>query len=471
MKTSLLELIPVSMIETLLSRAMNTGGDFAEIYLQRGRAQSVALEEEKVKTAGFGVSCGIGIRVISGTEVGYAYSDDLSTTALYKAAEVAGAIAKSGGQSSSFKVNGREVPDRYPIVNDPGAIELSKKIEMLQLGDRVARAYDKRISQVMGSFADATKEILIANSEGLLVDDLRTMCRLSFSTVASDSNGERRTGSHGGGGRVNFDFFDTFDPETVAREAARMSISQIGAIDCPAGQRTVVLSPGWSGILLHEAVGHGLEADFIHKGTSLYANQLGEKVASDLCTVIDNGEIPHRRGSLNIDDEGEVAQEKVLIENGVLKGFMADRLSGQILGTGSTGSGRRESYQCAPMPRMTNTYMAAGPHSHDEIIESVDDGLYCASFGGGQVDISNGNFVFEVREGYLIKNGKIDAPVKNATLIGVGPESLKNISMVGDNPTLDPGIGTCGKDGQSVPVGVGMPTVKIDNMTVGGTSQ
>ena len=339
------------------------------------------------------------------------------------------------------------------------------------MGDRAARSFDNRISQVMGSFADATKEILIANSEGVLVDDLRTMCRLSFSTVASDTNGERRTGSHGGGGRVNFDFFDEFNAESVAREAARMSISQMGAIDCPAGQRTVVLSPGWSGILLHEAVGHGLEADFIHKGTSLYANQLGEKVASDLCTVIDNGDIPHRRGSLNIDDEGEIAQEKVLIENGVLKGFMADRLSGQIMGTGSTGSGRRESYQCAPMPRMTNTYMAAGKHTHEEIIESVSDGLYCASFGGGQVDISNGNFVFEVREGYLIKDGKLDAPVKNATLIGVGPESLKNISMVGNNPTLDPGIGTCGKDGQSVPVGVGMPTVKIDNMTVGGTSQ
>lgn len=471
MKTSLLELIPVSVLETLLSRAMDTGGDFAELYIQRGRAQSVALEEEKVKTAGFGVSCGIGIRVIKGTEVGYAYSDDLSATALHKAAEVAGAIAKGGGHSRSYNVSARQSPDRYPITHDPGQVALNQKIKMLQMGDRAARSFDNRISQVMGSFADATKEILIANSEGVLVDDLRTMCRLSFSTVASDTNGERRTGSHGGGGRVNFDFFDEFNAESVAREAARMSISQMGAIDCPAGQRTVVLSPGWSGILLHEAVGHGLEADFIHKGTSLYANQLGEKVASDLCTVIDNGDIPHRRGSLNIDDEGEVAQEKVLIENGVLKGFMADRLSGQIMGTGSTGSGRRESYQCAPMPRMTNTYMAAGKHTHEEIIESVSDGLYCASFGGGQVDISNGNFVFEVREGYLIKDGKLDAPVKNATLIGVGPESLKNISMVGDNPTLDPGIGTCGKDGQSVPVGVGMPTVKIDNMTVGGTSQ
>ena len=317
MKTTLLDLIPVSVIETLLSRAMDTGGDFAEIYLQRGRAQSVALEEEKVKTAGYGVSCGIGIRVIKGTEVGYAYSDDLSTTALHKAAEVAGAIAKSGRQLEVLRlpVNRLQTATRFTLI--PGAVDLQKKIEMLQLGDRVARSYDTRISQVMGSFADATKEVLIANSEGVLVDDLRTMCRFNFSTVAADTNGERRTGSHGGGGRVNFDFFDEFDPETVAKEAARMSIAQIGAIDCPAGQRTVVLSPGWSGILLHEAVGHGLEADFIHKGTSLYANQLGEKVASDLCTVIDNGELPHRRGSLNIDDEGEVAKEKVLIENGI----------------------------------------------------------------------------------------------------------------------------------------------------------
>ncbi len=471
MKTSLIDLVPIPLLENLISRAMNTGGDFAEVYVQRGRAQSVSLEEEKVKNAGYGVSCGIGIRVIRGTEVGYAYSDDLSDAALYKAAEVAGAIAQGSVHHGPVKIASVATPDRYPIHDDPARIPLDQKIEMLQRGDKVARAYDTRINQVMGSFADASKEILIANSEGLLVDDLRSMCRLSFSTVAADSDGERRTGSHGGGGRVNFDFFESFNPESVAREAARMSVAQIGAIDCPAGQRTVVLSPGWSGILLHEAVGHGLEADFIHKGTSLYADQLGEKVASELCTVIDNGELPHRRGSLNIDDEGHIAKEKVLIENGILKGFMADRLSGEALGTGSTGSGRRESYQCAPMPRMTNTYMAAGSHNHDEIIESVQDGLYCASFGGGQVDISNGNFVFEVREGYLIKDGKIDAPVKNATLIGVGPESLKNISMVGNNPTLDPGIGTCGKDGQSVPVGVGMPTVKIDNMTVGGTSQ
>ncbi len=249
-----------------------------------------------------------------------------------------------------------------------------------------------------------------------------------------------------------------------------MACAQLGALDAPAGQQTVVLSPGWSGVLLHEAVGHGLEADFIHKGTSLYAGKTGERVASELCTVIDSATLPHKRGSLNIDDEGHVAQEKVLIDKGILKGFMVDRLSSQVMQTPSTGSGRRESYQHAPMPRMTNTYMAPGDHAHGEIIESVSKGLYCAALGGGQVDISNGNFVFEVREGYIIEEGKIGAPVKNATLIGVGPEALQSVAMVGDNPTLDPGIGTCGKDGQSVPVGVGMPTVRMDNITVGGTS-
>ena len=248
-----------------------------------------------------------------------------------------------------------------------------------------------------------------------------------------------------------------------------MAVAQLGAADAPAGPQTVVLSPGWSGVLLHEAVGHGLEADFIRKGTSLYAGKIGQKVASELCTVIDSGELPNRRGSLNVDDEGYVAKEKVLIEKGILRGFMVDRLSAKIMGVESTGSGRRESYQSAPMPRMTNTYLAPGPHTHDEIMGSVKKGLYCAAFGGGQVDISNGNFVFEVTEGYIIEDGKLTKPVKGATLIGVGPEALKNVSMVGNNPELDPGIGTCGKDGQSVPVGVGLPTVRIDNMTVGGT--
>jgi TldD protein len=295
------------------------------------------------------------------------------------------------------------------------------------------------------------------------------MCRLSYTAVCEDG-AERHTGFHGGGGRVGFGYYDERTAEKVAAEAARMAVAQIGAVAAPAGPQTVVLSPGWSGILLHEAVGHGLEADFIAKGTSLYAGKLGERVASELCTVIDSGTIPRRRGTLNVDDEGAIAEEKVLIDKGILRGYMVDRLSAKRLGCASTGSGRRESYQHAPMPRMTNTYLAAGPHTHDEIVTSVKRGLYCAAFGGGQVDITNGNFVFEVREGYLIEDGRLGRPVKNAMLIGTGPAALAQVSMVGDNPALDPGLGTCGKDGQSVPVGVGLPTVRIDNITVGGTN-
>ena len=470
MQTQLTSLVPISLIEDLISLGMERGADFAEVYVERGVGSSVGLEEKKIRTAAHGISLGVGIRVLAGTEVGYAYSDDLSPGALRETARVAASIARSGGASVATPVHESPTPNRYPVSIAPDSIAPGEKVALLRRGDEVAHRYDPRIIQVMGSFSDSTKEILIANSNGLLVDDKRVMCRLNFSTIAADASGDRRTGYHGGGGRIGFDFFDEFSPEKVATEAARMAISQLGAVDAPAGPQTVVLSPGWSGVLLHEAVGHGLEADFIHKATSLYAGKLGEKVASELVTVIDNGAIDHRRGSLNIDDEGCIAKEKVLIENGVLKGFMVDHLSGQIMNIDSTGSGRRQSYKHAPMPRMTNTYMAGGPHTHEEIIASVEQGLYCASFGGGQVDISNGNFVFEVQEGYLIENGKVTSPVKNATLIGVGPEAMKNVSMVGDNPELDPGIGSCGKDGQSVPVGVGMPTIRMDEITVGGTT-
>jgi len=302
-----------------------------------------------------------------------------------------------------------------------------------------------------------------------LVYDRQIMCRLNFSAIATVGH-ERKTGFHGGGGRVEFSHFEKFTPELVANEAARMAVAQMGACAAPAGPQTVVLSPGWSGVLLHEAVGHGLEADFIRKGTSLYAGKVGTKVASEHCTVIDCGTIPQARGSINVDDEAENSTEKVLIERGILKGFMVDHLSATIMNQPSTGSGRRQSYKHAPLPRMTNTYLANGKYAPEEILKSVDYGLYCATLGGGSVDISNGNFVFEVQEGYLIEQGKITAPVKNATLIGVGPETLKQVSMVGTDLTLDPGLGTCGKDGQSVPVGVGMPTVRVDSMTVGGTN-
>ena len=469
MQTQLKQSVPIPLLEDLLGIAMGRGAQAADIYVERTTANSVSLEEEKIRVGAHGVSMGVGIRVLSGTEVGYAYCDDLDPAALKRTAGVAAAIAQGGGCPGPVQVSAQSVPNRYPVQHEPRLVAPADKVQLLKRGDAVARQYDKRITQVMGSFSDSTKEVMIATSAGRLVDDKRTMCRLSFMTIAMDANAEKHTGSHGGGGRVGFDFFTNFSPELVAQEAARMAIAQMGAKAAPAGPQTVVLSPGWSGVFLHEAVGHGLEADFIHKGTSLFAGKVGEQVASELVTVIDNGELEHRRGSLNVDDEGYVAKEKVLIEKGILKGYMVDQLCGSIMGIESTGSGRRQNYKHAPMPRMTNTYMAAGPHTHDEILKSVKSGLYCASFGGGQVDISNGNFVFDVREGYLIEDGKITQPVKNATLIGVGPESMKNVSMVADNPELDPGIGICGKDGQSVPVGVGMPTVRMDKITVGGT--
>jgi TldD protein len=470
MSSSLLSLVPVPLLEKLLGIALAKGGDFAEIYVERARGNSVSLEEEKIRTATYGVSLGAGIRVIAGTEVGYAYSDDLEPKALEAAAAVASAIARGGGSPGPVSVSGKPVPDRYPVDPVPDDVAPRDKVELLLRGDSTAHAYDRRITQVIGSFGDSTKEIVIATSDGVLVEDRQVMCRLNFTAIADDGRGDRRTGFHGGGGRVPFDHYaDALTPEAAAREAARMAVAQLGAVETPAGPQTVVLAPGWSGVLLHEAVGHGLEADFIRKGTSLYAGKLGEKVASDLVTVIDNGELLHKRGSLNVDDEGVVAENKILIENGILKGYMVDRLSAGVMAIPSTGSGRRQSYQHAPMPRMTNTYMAPGEHDPEEILRSVDSGIYCATFGGGQVDISNGNFVFEVREGYLIEKGELGPPVKNATLIGVGPEALKNVTMVGNDPELDPGIGSCGKDGQTVPVGVGLPTVRMDDITVGGT--
>lgn len=462
-------MVPLSLVEELIGLALSKGGNFAEIYVERARGNNVSLEENKIRTAASSISLGLGIRVISGTEVGYAYSDDLDPSALKECAEIAATIARRGVNSRPVGVKHGQLPNRYPVQVLPDDIAPSAKTALLLRGDKYAHSYDPRIRQVFGSFVDVTKDILIANSEGHLVQDRQTMCRMNFTAIAIDEHGERRTGAHGGGGRVEFSHFDTFSPEVVAAEAARQAIAQLGAKDVPAGPQTVVLAPGWSGILLHEAVGHGLEADFIRKGTSLYAGKLGQRVASEHCTVIDSGTIPFARGSLNTDDEGVVAQEKVLIEKGILRGYMVDRLSAQIMNIPSTGSGRRESYQHAPMPRMTNTYLAPGTYSHDEIIKSVPNGLYCAAFGGGQVDISNGNFVFEVREGYWIENGALTYPVKNAMLIGVGPEALKNVSMVGNDPQLDPGMGTCGKDGQSVPVGVGLPTLRMDNITVGGT--
>jgi len=462
-------LLAVGTLERLLSAAMSRGADFAEIYVERGTSTAVVLEEKKIRSAQAGLSQGVGVRVISGGKVGYAYSDDLEDEALFRAAHTAALIARSGEQAHAVKVSRSPSPTFYRVETPLAEVELSQKADLVARANRAAHQFDPRVKQVLATYADQTKRIWIANTNGRFAEDTQDLCRIGVRVVAEGKKGERRTGFYGGGGRVSFSHFDTFTPEMVAREAARQAIATLGAVDARAGAQTVVLAPGWSGILLHEAVGHGLEADFIRKKTSLFTGKLGEKVASEKVTVIDDGTVANSRGSVNIDDEGNPGERKVLIENGVLRGFMYDSLNAKLMGGRSTGSGRRESFRHMPMPRMTNTYLAPGDDDPDDIIRSVKRGLYCAQFGGGQVDISNGNFVFEVSEAYEIENGRIGRPLKGATLIGVGPEALKNVSMVGSDPMPDPGMGTCGKDGQMVPVGVGLPTLRIDNLTVGGT--
>ena len=462
-------LIPLAILEKLLAAAMSRGGDFAEVYLERTLTAAVSLEENKIKSAQSGLHQGIGIRVISGTKSGYAYSDDLEHEALFRAATTAALIAQGQGSDRPYPVSRSAQPRYYHVSPSLSEVQIPLKVALVNRANKAAHAYDSRIIQVIATYADQTKNIWIANSAGRFTEDTQDLCRLSVHVVAEGKLGERRTGFYGGGGRVNFSHFDTFTPESVANEASRQAIATLGAVDARAGEQTVVLAPGWSGILLHEAVGHGLEADFIRKGTSLFAGKLGQQVASDKVTVIDDGTMANNRGSINVDDEGNPGQWKVLIENGKLCNYLYDAYNAKLMGKSTTGSGRRESFKHMPLPRMTNTYLAPGDDAPEDIIKSVNRGLYCAHFGGGQVDITNGNFVFEISEAYEIENGKLGRPVKNATLIGVGPEALKNVSMVGSDPMPDPGLGTCGKDGQSVPVGVGLPTLRIDNMTVGGT--
>jgi TldD protein len=462
-------LLPPSTLEKVLARAMVRGGEFAELYVERAVSTAVVLEERRIRSAQIGLSQGIGVRVISHGKVGYAYSDDLDDAALFRAADTASLIADSGGAEQSFRVSRAPVPMYYRVETPLADVEISKKAALVVRANKAAFAHDRRVKQVTATYADVSKAIWIANTEGRFAADNQDLCRIGVHVVAEGRGGERRTGFYGGGGRVPFNYFDTFTPEQVAREAARQACATLGAVDARAGQQTVVLAPGWSGILLHEAVGHGLEADFIRKQTSLFTGKLGQKVASDKVTVIDDGTVANSRGSINVDDEGTPGERKVLIENGVLRGYMYDAHNAKLMGQRSTGSGRRQSFKHMPMPRMTNTYLAPGDDLPEDILRSVKRGLYCANFGGGQVDITNGNFVFEISEAYEIEDGRLGRPVKGATLIGVGPEALKRVSMVGCDPMPDPGLGTCGKDGQSVPVGVGLPTLRIEDMTVGGT--
>src|ERR1700758_779195 len=456
------------LLERCLGEALSAGGDFADLYFEAVTSTSLGMDEGIVKTAAQGVSVGCGVRVLSGERTGFAYTDDLSAERLLKAARTAALIASGPQTTRVAGFQETRAPQLYPIAGSSDA-EISAKLELIARADRAARAFDPRIVQVRASLSDELRRILVAASDGTFASDTQPLARLNVAVIAKDEHNTAR-GSSGGGGRVTLDFFTgSKSPEHFATEAARTAVLQLGAVAAPAGDMEVVLGPGWPGVLLHEAVGHGLEADFNRKKTSAFAGLIGQQVASEGCTVIDNGTMPWRRGSLNVDDEGNPTQETVLIENGILKGYLSDKLSAKLMGMPNTGSGRRESYQAIPMPRMTNTYMLAGEDDPGDIIRSVKRGLYAVNFGGGQVDITNGKFVFSASEAYLIEDGKITAPVKDATLIGNGPEALKYVSMVGHDLALDEGIGTCGKAGQSVPVGVGMPTIKLDRMTVGGT--
>ncbi len=458
-------------LQSYISEALSSGGDYADLYFEYVSTTSISIDESIVKSAMQGVTMGVGVRVISGERTGYAYSDDLAPEKIKKAARVAAHIAK--GPSQVEKTGLEEVNKRnlYPVLTAPTETSLAERVQLVKRADKAARDEDGRVLQVQAGYADNLRYVMVATSDGSLSFDRQPLARMGVSVIAREGDGTPQRGYAGGGGRVSLDYFlNEKTPEQYAREAVRQAIIQLQAIPAPAGEMPVVLGPGWPGILLHEAVGHGLEADFNRKGVSAFSDRIGQQVASPLCTVVDDGTIASRRGSLNVDDEGQPTQQNVLIENGVLQGYLQDKLSSRILRSKSTGSGRRESYQHIPMPRMTNTFMLAGESDPQDIIRSVSKGLYCVNFGGGQVDITSGNFVFSASESYLIEDGQITRPIRGATLIGNGPEALKYVSMVGNDLKLDEGIGICGKEGQSVPVGVGIPTIKLDRMTVGGTA-
>ena len=459
------------LLERCLGEALSAGGEFADLYFEAVTSTSLGMDEGIVKTASQGMSVGCGVRVLYGERTGFAYTDDLSPERLLKAARTAALIA-SGPQTE--RVQGfteTRTPQLYPVAGSSNDATIAAKLKLIERADKAARAFDPRITQVRVSLNDELRRILIAASDGTFASDTQPLARFNVLVIAKDEHNTAR-GTSGGGGRVALDFFDgAKSPEHFANEAARTALLQLGAVPAPAGEMEVVLGPGWPGVLLHEAVGHGLEADFNRKKTSAFTGLIGQQVASSKVTVVDNGTMPGRRGSLNVDDEGNPTQETVLIENGILRTYLSDKLSSRLMKMPNTGSGRRESYQAIPMPRMTNTYMLAGEDDPADILKSVKRGLYAVNFGGGSVDITNGKFVFTASEAYLIEDGVVTAPVKGATLVGNGPEALKYVSMVGNDLALDEGIGTCGKAGQSVPVGVGMPTVKLDKMTVGGTGR
>ncbi|EXJ16343.1 metalloprotease TldD [Imhoffiella purpurea] len=458
-------------LDRLLGRLTGASLDAADIYFQTSRLQSWVLEDGIIKDGNFSIEQGAGLRAVSGEKTGFAYSDELQFPALEQAAEAARAIARAG-QEGRTKIAMVPAERRlYEPLNPIGSLSDPDKIALLQRVDAEARRVDPRVREVVASLVAVQDTVLVLADDGTLAADVRPLVRLSVNVIAEE-NGRREQGSSGGGARADLGYFLVEDRAlSFAREAVRLALTNLEAGDAPAGTMTVVLGAGWPGVLLHEAIGHGLEGDFNRKGSSAFSGRIGQRVAAPGVTVVDDGTLPGRRGSLNMDDEGTVTQNTVLIEDGILRGYMQDKLNARLTGNRPTGNGRRESYAHLPMPRMTNTYMLAGERDPGEIIASVDKGLYAVNFGGGQVDITSGKFVFSASEAYLIENGRIGRPVKGATLIGNGPDVLTRVSMIGNDLELDQGVGTCGKEGQSVPVGVGQPTLRIDGLTVGGTSQ
>ena len=459
--------IDAALAGKLLAIALGRGGDYADLFFEYRAAGGFVFDEGILKSVSRGVSMGLGVRVQKGDATGYAYVERLDWDAMKRAADTAAQIASGGGSVAPIAARIVEIPSRYQLDKVSLDVPGIEKRSLLERAAAAAHAYDARILKAEASLSEEIREILVVTSDGTMVRDTQPLVRFGVRAIA-EQDGKRQEGSSGGGGRTSMGYFEGKSPEWHAQEAARQAIVMLGAQEAPAGTMEVVLAPGDSGILLHEAVGHGLEADFNRKGTSNYSGQMGNDVASELCTVVDDPTVLQSRGTINVDDEGNEPKRAVLIEKGKLVGYLHDRLSARHFGT-SSGNGRRESFASAPMPRMTNTILLAGPHKPEEILRSVKRGIYAKKFGGGQVDIANGDFVFSLTEGYLVEDGKITAPLKGVNLIGNGPEVLRRVTMLGDDVELSDGIWTCGKDGQSVPVGVGCPTVKIDAITVGGT--
>jgi len=466
---------PFGLTETHLSRALGEIAthkvDDADLYFQYTRSEGWSLEEGIVKTGSFSIDQGVGVRAVSGEKTAFAYSDDISEASLMDAARTVRTIGAAAGQGR-VKVASRKIAggrSLYGSVDPISTLDSTAKVKLLERAEKLARSKDPRVAQVMAGLASEYDVVMVARADGTLAADVRPLVRMSI-TVIAEQNGRREVGSGGGGGRFGLAYFDDARIESYVDDAVNAALTNLESRPAPAGEMTVVLGPGWPGILLHEAIGHGLEGDFNRKGSSAFSGRVGKRVAAKGVTVLDDGTITDRRGSLNVDDEGNASQRTVLIEDGILRGYIQDSLNARLMGVTSTGNGRRESYAHIPMPRMTNTYMLGGDRKPEEIVASIKKGLYATNFGGGQVDITSGKFVFSASEAFWVENGKILYPVKGATIVGNGPDALTRVTMIGDDMALDTGVGTCGKEGQSVPVGVGQPTLRIDGLTVGGTA-